>query len=869
VVVVGVTSVASVITAAPASAANRNIVVHFTNKSDSALTLSSVTLDGGCWTNNESPPQTIAVDQSVDIASESCGIFTGTEFHVSYTLDLSGATMSMHYDNPEVGSDTLDNAAPQGYQFESFGVIEDHATTFECNSTTCDGIPDDWKQNGVTIDPGGGNPSQFIDLPKMGLSLDRPNVLVQMDWMQDAAHNQQLTQAAIDTVIKAFDQDPVTYHGATRSGITLIVDNGANSTITPGGGTWGALSRAQQIPWTQDFLTGSRLSYSFTNFYTLLKNNFVPTGRLPIFHYAVAGAEMSASGTSTACYKGDSTSGVTPANRLGFIVTLGDWTGCVGSQNEQTGTFMHELGHTLGLDHSGGEGNANTVNYKPNYPSIMNYIFQTVGVPRSGAAVFDYSRDPYPNVDETTLTEKGGINLGSNPSGSGTGHACVTAAGIVTFTQQALSPVDWNCDKITPDGGTGFDANGDGSQGVLKGTATSDWNRIQFKTGGVGAGAGAKDTVTIPSSGESGPVDEMTLEMARLSRVLPLESKLTYDGASRGDYHDPTIVSATLVDPGDPVNPNSPIPGKTISFQIGSSATDVCSATTDTTGTASCSISPSQIPALYTMTASFAGDTIYKASSDASQTFTITKEETSLALTGPTVILAGSSGATLKAQLVEDGANDNDSDPGAPAPSPAGQTVTFTLGTQSCNGTTDPSGVASCVLPSVSSSTLGSKTLSASFTGDSYYTSSSATANVIVFAFPDSGVFTLGDSTVAAATPSTTVTWWNSDWYLHNSLSGGQAPAAFKGFAGVVTLPTSSPADFCSGNWTTGGGNSPPPPATVPSYMGVVVSSKVTKAPGSTITGHYIKIVVIKTNPGYAPGPMNSGTGTIVATFCG
>jgi len=868
--VVGILVVAGVNAATPAQAANQNILIHFTNNSDSALTLSSVTLDGGCWTGNEAPPQTIAIDQSVDIASESCGVLTGTEFHVSYTLDLSGATMSMHYSNPELGSDTFENNAPQGYAFQSFNVIEDHTTIFGCNSATCDGIPDDWKKNGVTIDPGGGNPPQFIDLPKMGVSLDRPNVLVQMDWMQDATHNQQLSQAAIDTVINAFDQDPVTYHGATRSGITLIVDNGPNSTITPGGATWGALSRAQQIPWTQDLLTGSRLSYSFTNFYTLLKNNFVPTGRLPIFHYAVAGAEMSASGSSTACYKGDSTSGVTPGDKLGFMVTLGDWTGCVGNQNEQTGTFMHELGHTLGLDHSGGEGNGNSVNYKPNYPSIMNYIFQTVGVPRGGSQVFDYSRDPYPNVDETKLTENGGINLGSNPSGSGTGHACVTKAGITTFTQQALSPVDWSCDGTTPNGGTGFDANADGSQGVLKGTTTSDWNRIQFKTGGVGAGAGAKDTVTIPSSGESGPVDELTFEMARLSRVLPLDSKLTYNGASSGDYHDLATVSATLVDPGDPVTPNSPIPGKTIAFQIGASSADTCTATTDATGTASCSISPSQAAGAYTVTASFAGDTIYKASSDTSHSFTINKEETSLSLdlTGTTAILAGSGGATLKAQLVEDGTNDNDNDTGSAAPNPAGQTVTFTLGSQSCQGTTDSSGVASCSLGSVSGSTLGPKTLTASFSGDSYYTGSSASGNVVVFAFPSRGGFVLGDNTVRAASASTVVNWWSDSWWQLNNLSGGVAPLSFKGFAGTVTLPTTTPANVCGTKFVTAPGNSPPPTSGVPSYMGVLVASSVTKA-GTNVNGVWAKIVVVKVNPGYSPSPGHPGTGTIVATFCG
>jgi len=49
--------------------------------------------------------------------------------------------------------------------------------------------------------------------------------------------------------------------------------------------------------------------------------------------------------------------------------------------------------------------------------------------------------------------------------------------------------------------------------------------------------------------------------------------------------------------------------------------------------------------------------------------------------------------------------------------------------------------------------------------------------------------------------------------------------------------------------------------------MGVLVTSKVTKS-GSTISGNFAKIVVVKINPGYAPNPMNAGTGTIVATYC-
>ena len=46
--VTGILLVLGVTVAPSAQAANRNILVHFTNSSDSALTLSSVTLDGGC-----------------------------------------------------------------------------------------------------------------------------------------------------------------------------------------------------------------------------------------------------------------------------------------------------------------------------------------------------------------------------------------------------------------------------------------------------------------------------------------------------------------------------------------------------------------------------------------------------------------------------------------------------------------------------------------------------------------------------------------------------------------------------------------------------------------------------------------------------
>jgi uncharacterized repeat protein (TIGR01451 family) len=330
---------------------------------------------------------------------------------------------------------------------------------------------------------------------------------------------------------------------------------------------------------------------------------------------------------------------------------------------------------------------------------------------------------------------------------------------------------------------------------------------------------------------------------------------VTYTGATTGDYHDKATVSATLTDAS-----LNPLNGKTIDFTL--NGTEHCSAPTNPSGIASCQITPSETAGPYTIKAAFSDhtDPVYDVSST-STTYTVTKEETTMTYTGPTVILAGSGGATLTAKLVEDGSNDTDGDAGSPGPIPA-ETATLSLGSQNCTATTDASGNLSCTIPSVSVP-LGPETVGASFAGDGYYLPSSASTTATVFAFPNRGAFVLGDK----STGSSTVTWWSDSWWLLNNLSGGTAPAAFKGFAGTITLPTTSPTTSCGSDWTTSGGDSPPPTSSVPSYMGVVVASSAAKS-GRTISGNSISIVVVKVNPGYAPDPESAGTGTIVATFC-
>jgi PKD repeat protein len=362
-------------------------------------------------------------------------------------------------------------------------------------------------------------------------------------------------------------------------------------------------------------------------------------------------------------------------------------------------------------------------------------------------------------------------------------------------------------------------------------------------------------TVTLTVTDDAGKTAQVSHDVVVVTRP----TTLTYNGATSGDYRDSVSLSGTLTDTATA----APIANEQISFSVGSKG---CTGNTDANGHAHCSVTLGDTAGSYTASASFTTDGVYSSSSD-SASFTISTEETSISYTGPVVILAGAQGATLTAKLVEDGSNDNDGDGGSPGPVPQ-ETVTLQLGSSSCTGKTDSAGKASCQLTATGA--LGSQTLSASFAGDGYYTRSSASTSAIVFAFPSRGAFTLGDATAGSAAQSgATVTWWADTWSSLNSLSGGAAPSADKGFAATVSLPSSTPPAACGSSWSTSTGNSPPPTSGVPSYMGVLVTSQVTKNKnGSTISGNTVHIVVVKINPGYAPDPSHHGTGVIVATYC-
>jgi hypothetical protein len=91
-----------------------------------------------------------------------------------------------------------------------------------------------------------------------------------------------------------------------------------------------------------------------------------------------------------------------------FIVTLGKFDPVGGTEEQQAGTFMHELGHTLGLRHGGSDG----INYKPNFYSVINYLFQFPRQVHSpGTWKLGYSPVALATLDETHLNEQLGFGV--------------------------------------------------------------------------------------------------------------------------------------------------------------------------------------------------------------------------------------------------------------------------------------------------------------------------------------------------------------------------------------------------------------------------------------------------------------------------
>lgn len=471
--------------------AARSVTIKVQNTFDIALIFDHDSLQHGVW--GSSPPARIEPETTAQWVAESDGVATGTEGTVWYRLDVPGTTglVRLHWDNPFIGSNNYDQSGPDVLTVARIGDGSGDDSTAHWviadASTTGDGIPDSWKTAGATIDPGDGSGPQFVDLPAMGATIGKPDIFVHLDWMEDPTHSHRPSDAAIRLVIDAFANAPyVARNGAV--GINLHVDAGPTSIMNvTTSATWGALSRAASVGHVAQLGTTSpdgagNINYDWTDFDKLKgrAGGHLKSGRAPIFRYAVACHQIGSVGNSGVARN-------IPGSD--FIVSLGTFSAV--TDMNTAGTFMHELGHALGLDHGGRDG----VNNKPNYMSVMNYLWQFSGIRRNGAFVLDYSSVALAALNEAALNET--IGLGPGSAGYGTAHwvpAAPPNPGAFVQVADASQPIDWNGDGLATNPSVPIDANNDTTQGAL--APCNDWQILRLRGGAVGAGGYEPPTIS-------------------------------------------------------------------------------------------------------------------------------------------------------------------------------------------------------------------------------------------------------------------------------------------------------------------------------------------------------------------------------------
>lgn len=356
------------------------------------------------------------------------------------------------------------------------------------NDTDGDGLFDHWETYGIDSDSDG---IVDFDLKALGADPLRKDIFVEVDYMTcllsdcDRSHTHYPTQGALEAVTAAFANAPVSNPGRVPGiALHLLVDEALPETSEilfyergPGDADdFEDLKGGKSNP----HILKEQCSTGATNghFGTIAERNnsnceAILSARRKVFRYTIMGHFIAGK---------HGTTGAAELSGNDFLITLGDWDWLDaafkyelvnGKQQVESGTFMHELGHTLGLQH-GGDQNDELVpgderyNCKPNYLSVMNYALQ---VPFADPTrPLDYSRQTLPTLNELNEASPNGAKGLDEPKGIGgpVGRKVVYDSnntvyndprGLLFGLPDADKPIDWNGDDDDTDVGVQADVN--------------------------------------------------------------------------------------------------------------------------------------------------------------------------------------------------------------------------------------------------------------------------------------------------------------------------------------------------------------------------------------------------------------------------
>ena len=456
---------------------------------------------------------------------------------VLYRIDpATGATTTVGPSGIPSGGSTLDN--------------DINAMTFAVGSTTPpamagdtdgDGLFDDWETLGIPYTTSTGVAARYVlDVDGDRVSDADPlkkDIFVEVDAMASRAPSQTTLQRVID----AFDPPtnvlvPSPQGGAGgKPNITLHIHTDPADL---------ALNLTNQ----GDYVNGVS---GFDDFATDKARFFgTPAERVALDAAARLAAKRMAYRYCIFAnsFSGTNNSGVAEAVGCDdFMVTLGRFSTPGGTPDEQAGTFMHELGHALGLRHGG----ADDLNFKPNYYSVMNYWWQYPrGIAPSPVWQLAYSTSVLPTLDENALSESAGI--GANvpralvpfraPQTAACGGAfCVANNPTVCLNLASLGPgatVDWDADCLPTPGtvaadindfsvfapGTSAQALAVFGQGLTTLVGYHDWANIVYDVRGTATFAPGASAIDIGC--------DYTADLREAIRAIPSSSPCPIDFAA-------------------------------------------------------------------------------------------------------------------------------------------------------------------------------------------------------------------------------------------------------------------------------------------------------------------------------------------------